>query len=217
MYCEVMDKQIYILGIGHNTPVFMDLALDCGYYIAGLYHYNDERTGEMDYGYKVLGSFNDLFQQDICQKNFLLTMGDIQIRKTLCGQLLKSGGKIPTLIHPTAVISRFAQIDACGVLINAFSHIQANTVIEENVTILSEVIVSHNNVVGAYSFLADKAFVGAYTHVGKNVFFGQGALSISGKVADIGDGAYIGAASLLTKNVPSEAVVCGQPARVIRY
>lgn len=88
-----MDKQIYILGIGHNTPVFMDLALDCGYYIAGLYHYNDERTGEMDYGYKVLGSFNDLFQQDICQKNFLLTMGDIQIRKTLCGQLLKSGGE----------------------------------------------------------------------------------------------------------------------------
>lgn len=211
-----MDK-IYILGIGHNTPVFMDLALDCGYHIAGLYHYNDERTGEMNYGYKVLGSFNDLFQQDIHQKNFLLTMGDIQIRKDMCERLLKTGGVIPTLIHPTAVISRFAQISACGVLINAFSHIQANTVIEDNVTILSEVIVSHNNVVGAHSFLAGKAFVGAYTHVGKDVFFGQGALSISGKVADIGDGAYIGAVALLTKDVPSKAVVCGQPARIIKY
>ena len=87
-----MDKQIYILGIGHNTPVFMDLALDCGYHIAGLYHYNDERMGEINYGYKVLGSFNDLFQQEVCQKNFLLTMGDIQIRKILCEQLLKRGG-----------------------------------------------------------------------------------------------------------------------------
>ena len=212
-----MNKQIYILGIGHNTPVFMDLALDCGYHIAGLYHYNDERTGEMNYGYKVLGSFNDLFQQDIHQKNFLLTMGDIQTRKDICKRLLKMGGVIPTLIHPTAVISRFAQISACGVLINALSHIQANTVIEDNVTILSEVIVSHNNVVGAHSFLAGKAFVGAYTHVGKDVFWGQGALSISGKVADIGDGSYIGAATLLTKDVPSKAVICGQPARIIKY
>lgn len=57
--------------------------------------------------------------------------------------------------------------------------------------------------VGAHSFLAGKAFVGAYTRVGKDVFWGQGALSISGKVADIGNGAYIGAASLLTKNVVS--------------
>ena len=131
--------------------------------------------------------------------------------------IVKIGGVIPTLIHPTAVISRFAQISACGVLINAFSHIQANTVIEDNVTILSEVIVSHNNVVGAHSFLAGKAFVGAYTHVGKDVFFGQGALTISGKVVDIGDGAYIGAVALLTKDVPSKAVVCGQPARIIKY
>ena len=71
--------------------------------------------------------------------------------------------------------------------------------------------------VGAHSFLAGKAFVGAYTHVGKDVFWGQGALSISGKVADIGDGSYIGAATLLTKDVPSKAVICGQPARIIKY
>ena len=45
-------KDIYVLGIGHNTPVFIDLAEICGYTIAGLYHYNDDRTGQVDHGFE---------------------------------------------------------------------------------------------------------------------------------------------------------------------
>ena len=75
------DKEIYALGIGRNTPVFIDLAEACGYTIAGLYHYNDDRTGEYDHGLKILGSFKDLYQKDtLAGMNFLLTMGDNQIR-----------------------------------------------------------------------------------------------------------------------------------------
>ena len=43
-----MNKEIYILGIGHNTSVYIDLAEACGYEIKGLYHYNGDRTGDMD-------------------------------------------------------------------------------------------------------------------------------------------------------------------------
>ena len=54
-------KDIYVLGIGHNTPVFIDLAEICGYTIAGLYHYNDDRTGQVDHGFEIVGSFEYLF------------------------------------------------------------------------------------------------------------------------------------------------------------
>ena len=76
-------KEIYALGVGHNTPVFIDLAESCGYKIAGLYHYNSERTNEFDHGFKILGSFDDLFDEDnsLTDKNFLLTMGNNEIRK----------------------------------------------------------------------------------------------------------------------------------------
>ena len=67
-------KQIYALGVGHNTPVFIDLALACGYEVVGLYHYNGERTGQLDHGFEILGSFDDLFAQSIVGKNFLLTL-----------------------------------------------------------------------------------------------------------------------------------------------
>jgi acetyltransferase-like isoleucine patch superfamily enzyme len=44
---------------------------------------------------------------------------------------------------------------------------------------------------------------------------GQGALSISKKVNLIGQNAYIGAKSLLTKDVLANSVVMGTPARLI--
>ncbi len=59
--------------------------------------------------------------------------------------------------------------------------------------------------------------MGAYTNVEDFVFIGQGALSISAKVSKIGAYAYIGARSLLTKDVEPYSVMAGSPAKVQRY
>ena len=210
-------KKIYALGVGHNTPVFIDLALDCGYEIVGLYHYNGDRTGEVDHGYKILGSFDDLFSRKSLQgQNFLLTMGDSKIRTELSKKIIDRGGFVPTLIHPTSIISRFAKISDVGVYISAFSIVQADSSVGDNTVVLSHVNISHTTHIGKGCFLAGGSIIGAYTNMEDDVFIGQGALSISGKVATIGHGAYVGARSLLTKNVPSNTVVAGIPAKVIK-
>lgn len=64
-----MNKEIYILGIGHNTSVYIDLVEACGYEIKGLYHYNGDRTGDIEHGYRVLGSFDDLFSATLFGRN----------------------------------------------------------------------------------------------------------------------------------------------------
>ena len=115
------EKEIYALGIGHNTPVFIDLAEACGYKIAGLYHYNDTRTGEIDHGFEIIGSFDDLFARKSLEgMNFMLTMGDNEIRTQILAKILALGGNVPSMIHPTAVISRFATILPIGVYISPF-------------------------------------------------------------------------------------------------
>lgn len=76
--------------------------------------------------------------------------------------------------------------------------------------------ISHTTHIGKGCFLAGGSIIGAYTNMEDDVFIGQGALSISGKVATIGHGAYVGARSLLTKNVPPNTVVAGIPAKVIK-
>lgn len=211
-----MDKKIYALGIGHNTPVFIDLAEACGYNIAGLYHYNDERTNETDHGFKILGSFKDLFATgDLSGMNFLLTMGDNKIRTELSNTIISMGGNVPSLIHPTAVISRFAKVSNIGVYISPFTYVQADSMVDDNTVILSHVNISHTTHIGKSCFIAGGSTIGAYTMVGDFVFIGQGALSISGKVSKIGKNSFVGARALLTKDVPENVVVVGSPAYVL--
>lgn len=208
-----MNNQIYVLGIGHNTPVFIDLALACGYSIAGLFHFNDTRTGETDHGFSILGSFEDLFSQDSLQgRQFLLTMGDNGIRFELSQKILKKGGTVPSLIHPSAVISNFARISNIGVYISPFTYVQADSSIGDNTVLLSHVNISHSTHIGDCCFIAGGATIGAYTVVEDYVFVGQGALSISAKVRKIGHHAFIGARALLTRDVPPYAKMIGSPA-----
>lgn len=82
--------------------------------------------------------------------------------------------------------------------------------------------------VGAHCVFADGVFVGSSDHgrnnraevvpsgpivIGDNVFVGQRAIILGG--VTIGDGATIGAGSVVTKDVAPGAVVAGVPARVI--
>lgn len=212
-----MEKEVYALGIGHNSPVFIDIAEACGYRVQGLYHYNDSRTGEFDHGFKILGSFDDLFSlNSLKEMNFLLTMGDNSIREDLTKKIIEKGGKVPSMIHPSAVISRFARISEIGVYISAFTHVQADTEIKEGTIILSGVNISHTNQIGRYCFFAGGATIGAYTHVKDYVFVGQGALTISGKVNKIGFKAFIGARSLVTHSIEDNERVAGSPAKKLK-
>ncbi len=211
------NKVIYALGVGHNTPVLIDLAEACGYKIIGLYHYNNERTGQQDHGFDILGSFEDLYQKgDLRGMSFLLTMGDNTIRTEVCRKLCLLGGNIPTLIHPTAIVSRFASISSVGVYIAPFAYIQADTVIDENTVILSGVNISHSNKIGKSCFIAGGVTVGAYTTIEDYVFIGQGALTISGKVNLIGTHAYIGAGALVTHDIAPFMVAAGFPAKEVK-
>lgn len=215
---DITNKTIYALGIGHNTPVFIDLAEACGYKVVGLYHYNDNRTGETDHNLKILGSFNDLYnKQNLTGMNFLLTMGDNFIRTEVSNKLRQLGGNVPTLIHPTAVISRFAKISQIGVYISPFTYVQADSSIGDNTVLLSHVNISHTTHIGNSCFVAGGSIIGAYTNVADFVFIGQGVLTISAKVPTIGEKAYIGARSLITHEVPAYAVMAGSPAQIIRY
>lgn len=210
-------KEIYALGVGHNTPVFIDLALACGYVIVGLYHFNSERTGDFEHGYPIVGSFDDLFAlNDLKGMAFLLTMGDNKTRAELSDKIIEMGGKVPSMIHPTAVVSHFATISEVGVYISPFTYVQADSTIGSNTVLLSHVNISHTTHIGKSCFIAGGATIGAYTDMQDFVFVGQGSLSISAKTKIIGHHAYIGARSLLTCDVPSNVIVAGSPARIIK-
>ena len=208
-------KDIYILGVGHATPIFIELAEACGYRVIGLYHYNDSRTGEVDHGFPILGSFNDILNQNIRGRNFVLSMGDMKIKQDVSNQLLQLGGITPTLIHPTAIISRFSTISQNGVLVCSYSEVHSDSSIGHGCVLWPKVTIEHDCKIHEYVFFGPNAYVGAYTEIGDKAFIGQCSILISDKAKHIGENTLIGAGSLVTKPMPANIVAAGSPARII--
>ena len=103
--------------------------------------------------------------------------------------------------------------------------ISSHTFICEGVTIEDEVFIGHNvnfindsypraaNEDGGLQTEADWKV--EYTTVKKRASIGTGSTILAN--VTIGEGALVGAGSVVTKDVPARAIVAGNPAKVIRY
>jgi len=210
------NNEIYILGVGHNTIVYIDLVESCGYKPIGLYHYNDERTGENIHGIPILDSNSNLFRREsLAGLNFEISVGNNKIRTELAKKIREKGGNIPTLIHPSSIVSKYAFIDT-GVIIHANSVIQADASIGMDSVISYNVSVTHNSCIDRGCYLAAGSTIGAYISIQDHVLIGQAANIVSGKLEYIGHDSIVGAGSVVVKNVEPFSIVAGNPAILIK-
>ncbi|MCA6470741.1 MAG: N-acetyltransferase [Chitinophagaceae bacterium] len=150
-------------------------------------------------------------------------------------------------VHPTAIVDEGCEIGAGTKIwhfshIMPGCKVGENCNIGQNVVISPEVVLGKNvkvqNNVSLYTGVTcgDEVFLGpscvftnvtnprsavnrrglyAKTHVGKGATIGANATIVCGH--DIGEYAFIGAGSVVTKNVPAYALYIGNPARQIGW
>jgi sugar O-acyltransferase (sialic acid O-acetyltransferase NeuD family) len=115
-----------------------------------------------------------------------------------------------TVIHPTAVISRYATLSP-GCVLLAHASVGARAYIGAHCTLLQQSIVSHDSQVGEYSVLASGVCVSGGVTIGSNAYLGARVAVRDG--IQIGTRSLIGIGSVVVKDIPAETTAFGNPAR----
>ena len=143
---------------------------------------------------------------------FICALGVPALKRKVMELLLGRGAAFTRLIHRTAVIGDNVDL-AAGVIMCPYSIASANNRLGLGVALNLHATVDHDATVDDWSQNNCHSDLTAAYRVGKEVFFGS-RVSVIPNV-QVGDGAYVGAGSVVLRDVPAGAKVVGSPARRI--
>ena len=217
---EKMKKLIILGGSGIGMSVAAIAAQDEGIVVSGFL--NDvQPVGSMIGKFTkipVVGTTNDIekYLEDEATLFFIAYVG-LQHEEEVYKKI--EAFNIPadryySAIHPTAVYPKEFCFIGNGVLLTALSQVGVDATLSDNCMLLANSYVGHDSFLDRFAHIATNAVVGANVHVGKAVHVGSNATIREG--ITIGDFSLIGAGAVVIKDVPSNSIVVGNPARLLR-
>lgn len=131
-------------------------------------------------------------------------------RRGIVERLIGEGRSLATFIHPTAVISRSATVEA-GCVIFPLVVVGARSRVGQGSIVNRGALIGHHSSIGAYGFVGPGANVAGNVRIGSGVHIAIGA--IVRDALTIGDDATLGVGAVAVADVPAGVTVIGIPAR----
>lgn len=207
------NKYIYIVGAGTYGEAMFELAEILGYEVKGFYDENENKLHNLIMGIEVIGKFSDLSDTEIKNKQFIVAIGNNEIRSDIMSKINRYNGETPTLIHPTAIISPSAEIGN-GVYIQANVYIWTKVMIDDFCIISPGVVIAHHTSVGKACLISTLTGVGASIKIAEKVFIGMGCTIVTG-ISCIVESSIIGAGAVVINNIDRSGTYIGVPAKNI--
>lgn len=198
---------MHIIGAGGHAKVIVDILLESGIQISGVWDENPELKIFM--GYPINGNF-EAFKK-ISTDQIIIAIGNNLIRKRLSDHLTEN---IAIAIHPKSAISRYSSV-GIGTVIMPNATINGGAIIGRYNIVNTNASVDHDCNLDDFVHISPQAALGGNVLVGEGAHIGIGACIKQG--IKIGKWATVGAGAVVIKDVPDFAVVVGNPARIIKY
>lgn len=195
-----MKEVLYIYGASGHGKVIADIARACCYS-------NLEFIDDGDNQYKNFGDISDKKNAD-----FIIAIGNNQVRQKLQEKLSNLGLSIISLIHPSAIVSSSVRIGR-GTVVMPNVVINANATIGDGVILNTSCIVEHDCEIGDYAHLSPNVALAGNVEIGANTHIGIGSSLIHG--LQIGRNTIVGAGSVVVRSIGDYKKAYGNPCREI--
>ena len=141
-----------------------------------------------------------------------IAVGEPAARKALAERVQARGYKLANIIHPDAVVSKFAKIGT-GLTIKSGAVVACDSVVGDNVWIQSNAVVAHDVRVGSHCQISYSAVIAGSTVLEDCVYLGL-MCCLREKIT-IGENAVVAMGAMVMRDVRPGMVVMGNPAREI--
>lgn len=206
-------KNLIIIGAGGMGREVYHLASRCSttnnFIIKGFLDDGNPNLNEFSFNYPpLLGNISDYQIED--NDVFACSIGDVKAKAKIIDYMEAKGAEFVSLIDPSAYIERTASIDY-GALIFHDVHVGSEAIIGRHVMLQSYSAIGHDVIIGDYTRIDPKVSCVGGTKIGNCVTLHT--MSFINHKVRIGDGATIGAMSMVIRSVKSETTVFGIPAK----
>lgn len=208
--------KIYLLGAANPETIRMIRAVQRStpnVEIGGFLDNDPNKKNTEFFGFPVLGGIELVERLAGTDVGFVnLITGNTRIRYETSRAIVAAGGRLTNFIHPSIDLTMC--ILGVGIYIQEAVVVQAGVKIGDNSSIHMGAVIGHETVVGNSVFIAHAVSVSGCCGIGDGTFIGTNA-TILPRIK-IGSWVTIGAGAVITKDVSNNAVVVGNPGRVIR-
>lgn len=210
-------KKMLLVGAGSHALGVAETIQQVGEYSPhGMVTDNPEKHGKTYCGVPVLGALEmmeELFTAGVHYAHLAFFSGGKGLkRKKLYQKLLETGFMLPTLRHPSSLLSGSASLgQACYMGIGSI--VQPATLVHENSVIATGAIVEEQCNIGQNVIVGPRCVIGAGVKIGDDSMIGMGAMILPG--VQIGKYATVAAGAVVHRNIENGRRVAGVPARPI--
>lgn len=163
-----------------------------------------------DRGYVHLGGLAEWLAAGV-EATYIVAIGNPLVRSKICSEIDANSTLEPfTAVHPSAVVGSAVRLGK-GSVICAGVQVSTNVNIGDHVHLNPGAIIGHDTDLEDFVSINPGAVVSGEVHVRSTCLVGAGAVVLQGLT--IGAGSTVGAGGVVTRDVGTDVVVKGVPAR----
>ncbi|BCY10578.1 NeuD/PglB/VioB family sugar acetyltransferase [Actinoplanes sp. L3-i22] len=176
--------------------------------VAGFADDNPRALDGFDLAAKVLGRVHDIPISEATR--FVVAVGHPAARRALAAAVESRGGRLLTVVHPSAYIGPGARLgDGCVVC--PFAFVGTAATIGANTAINVHASAGHDAITGGNCVFSPYSAINGGVELRDDVFLGTHATVFPGRT--VGHGAKISAGAVVHRDVPAGALAVGNPAK----